>query len=264
MLKELLITSPLLFVALYILYDQSRAGRPADSQNNDHDRHAQYEELAQDGAPEGDQNAAPGYMDDMNELEEEFDLEGDDEDMEEREEEDGSDGNQPGPSRRNRNRIVGAKKAKSLHRRDQIRAYNEYVRQRAQEEREAQRLWEEQYGDQIASEKAEREERNKRAERERQARLAKAREEEEARLQAQQSSTSRMQSTIESRGQVQLRSEEDISTAQRLANGTDLFIVGPDSDRWLVRVDDDMLKTMAKSIEAPGFISFQELAKQME
>uniref|UniRef100_A0A060TEH5 ARAD1D07480p n=1 Tax=Blastobotrys adeninivorans TaxID=409370 RepID=A0A060TEH5_BLAAD len=263
MLKELLITSPLLFVALYILYDQSRAARPADNQDNQ-DGHGQYEELAQDGVADGDQNAAPGYMEDMDQLEDEFDLEGDEEDMGEREGDDGSEGNQPGPSRRNRNRIVGAKKAKSLHRRDQIRAYNEYVRQRAQEEREAQRLWEEQYGDQIASEKAEREERNKRAERERQARLARAREEEEARLQAQQSSTSRLQSTIESRGQVQLRNEEDFSAAQRLANGTDLFIVGPDSDRWLVRVDDDQLKTMAKSIEASGFISFNDLAKQME
>lgn len=184
------------------------------------------------------------------------------------------------------NRTVGAKKAKSLARKDQRRAYHEFHRQEA----ELRRLREQEGAEEREAELA--------AERERRARIeadiaAKEREErqrrkEEERREAEEESerrervVSRVRREVNQRGCVDLleegRKEGKDKTwvvrlvkasgllAQLSSDGSRVMITG---DAWLVRVDEDIMAQAYRDAEAfgaksGGRVGFEDLGGFME
>ncbi|ODQ63935.1 hypothetical protein NADFUDRAFT_52921 [Nadsonia fulvescens var. elongata DSM 6958] len=53
--------------------------------------------------------------------------------------------------RKKKNRLIGAKKSKSIEKRDKKRQYNEFVRQQAMARKLAEKEWQDKYGDLIAA-----------------------------------------------------------------------------------------------------------------
>lgn len=246
LIRELVICSPLLVIGFGLLYyfgreEPRRQAEPAVEE--------QVEALL-----EGEEDVV---FDD--------DAEEEDEGMEEEEEvHGGMNGHHPepgtgaGPSRR-RQRVVGAKKSKSLARRDQIRAYNEFVRQRAQEEKEAQRLFEEQHKEQIEAEKRERERRHAEATAKIQSRKEKERQQYQQEKELHESTRRRLVDEIEKTGKVRLESDLDLEIARTLNKG---YIVQQGS--WLISPSDDNLVHLASHIGANGRLSFSQLSDYLK
>lgn len=160
-----------------------------------------------------------------------------------------------GPSRR-ANRVVGKKKTRSLARRDQIRAYNEFVRQQAEAQRNAEREYNEKFGDMIEQERRARQERESAAAEAKRAELARKRlAEEEARAQIQQRREI-MAKTLNTNGKVKLNDENDRLLAEQIPGGT--IVAGGE---WLVSIDESQYQKIADTIKTRGRVSFEELAK---
>ncbi|KAA8915796.1 hypothetical protein TRICI_002048 [Trichomonascus ciferrii] len=248
LIRELVICSPLLVIGFGLLY---YFGREQPRQQREPAVAEQVEALL-----EGEEDVVFD--------EEDFD-EGEEEDVDDEEEvHAGMNGHQQqpeaaaGPSRR-RQKVVGAKKSKSLARRDQIRAYNEFVRQRAQEEKEAQRLFEEQHKEQIESEKRERERRHAEATAKIQSRKGKERQQYQQEKQLHDSTRKKLVDEIEKTGKTRLESDLDLEIAQTLDKG---YVVQQGS--WLVKPSNDDLVQLAGHIGSKGRLSFEELSDYLK
>jgi len=152
---------------------------------------------------------------------------------------------------------VGTKKAKSLARREQRRAYFEYVRSQADHERERIRLEEEMFGDLIAEEREERE-----------ARVAEAREaldeanaarraEEEAERQRAAERRAQLLRALapENGGVVALQSDEDIDICE---NMSDVLVL--ESGDFAVRVTPQSVQAVAAKLKH-GKLDLPDLAR---
>jgi hypothetical protein len=157
-----------------------------------------------------------------------------------------------------RNRTVGAKKTKSLARKDRIRAYNEYIRQQSEAMRMEQREFEEEFGDIIA------EQRKRRAERETSAgimikeRQIRKKEQQEKIKQQRAEIRAKLVKTLQSSGRVKLRSDLERTLAQDIK---DAFIVS--DGQWLITMDDNAYAGLAAAVAESGRISFSELAQRL-
>jgi hypothetical protein len=160
-----------------------------------------------------------------------------------------------GTSRRGANRVVGKKKTRSLARKDQIRAYNEFVRQQAEADKNAQREYYEKFGDLIDEERRQRQEREAAAAAAKRSELERKRvAEEDARSKAQHRKEILIKS-LNSSGKVKLKDEQDRRLAQLIPEGR---IVA--NGEWLVSIDQEQLNKLARAIKADGRISFEKLA----
>lgn len=164
-----------------------------------------------------------------------------------------------GSSRSSRNRKVGAKKAKSLARRDRVRAYNEYLRQQGAAERYAQKEFEEKYGDLIEQARMERQRREEIAGEKLKLRQQQKRDQEEQERRRKQEIRARLVETLERQGNVQLSNEEEQSIATTISDG---LVVG--EGRWLIQLNSDQIELVASTIKAKGKASYREIAEVLE
>ncbi|ANB15493.1 hypothetical protein AWJ20_3121 [Sugiyamaella lignohabitans] len=157
-----------------------------------------------------------------------------------------------------RNRTVGAKKSKSLARKDRIRAYNEYVRQEAEAERLRQQEFNEAHADLIAEAKREREQREASAEAQIQKRRAEKREREEHEKLELAKLKESLRHTLTSVGSVKLQNDAEREVAKEIEEG----IVVANGD-WLVMINEKMLSNIAATIKASGRVSFADLTSSI-
>lgn len=162
----------------------------------------------------------------------------------------------PGPATR-QNRTIGAKKAKSLQRRDQRRAYHEYVRDVAAAERAEHEKFEQQYGDLIALEREERAKRNEEADREHKERLRKQKEEEEKLRELKEQMRQRLHE-LKAGEYLPISDPEEIKIAHGLP---DAFVVNNES--YVVRLSEDDIQKLAETIKEKGSMSFDEMASTL-
>lgn len=152
---------------------------------------------------------------------------------------------------------VGVKKAKSLAKKDQRRAYNEYLRQLGDDQRERIRIEEEQFGDLFAEEREERERLNELAK----AKLdqmneEKRRTQEEERL-AVKKRYEQISETLENKGICTLKgTEEDL----RIASGISETLI-LDDQKHVVKVTERLLNEMSEILTTRGEVSFKDLKK---
>ena len=151
-------------------------------------------------------------------------------------------------------REVGKKKAKSLARKEQRKQWFEYVRERANEDRERDRLEREMYGDLLAEEQQEQQERIEAARQaiEERRRLRRAQEEKDRA--AREARRAELKQELATNGRAKLHSEDDLVLAD------DLGIIVADG-RWVVTVTDDIVDRLASAIN--GRTSFAELASAL-
>lgn len=163
----------------------------------------------------------------------------------------------PGPAtaRNNANRTVGAKKAKSLERKDQKRAYNEYVREMSLMRKAEEEEHMKQFGDLIQMERDERNRRNEEVEAERKERLRKQKEEEEAAQAAKEESRRRLQELEP--GEIHgINSTDEISIAHGLS---DAFVV--DNDSFVIKLSEQDIDSFSQALKDKGSLSFEEMAE---
>lgn len=247
LLKELVVSSPLLIIGFGLLYyfSQNKAQVSSNQQRQDREVYDRPIEAEAEAEEEDDEGVEPEEV--------EF---GQQEDNDEQIE------NPPaaGPSSK-RQRVVGAKKSKSLARKDRIRAYNEQVRQQAEEEKEAQRLFEEQHYEQIRAEKEQREKRHAEAEAKIRSRKEKERQQEEHERSTQGKIRERILDDLDKYGKAQLQSDQDLSIAESLSikHG---FIV--EQGKWVVQLDDPTIVEISQEIGSNGRMSFDSLAQFLQ
>lgn len=155
------------------------------------------------------------------------------------------------------NRTIGAKKAKSLKRKDQKKAYNEYLRQVSAARRADEEEHEQQYGDLIALEREERAKRNEEAEREQKARLQKQKEEEEKQKAAKEEMRQRLYD-LKPGEYLRISDPEEVKIAHGLK---DAFVVN--NETYVIRFSESDIKKLADSIAKGGSVSFEEVAKTL-
>lgn len=160
----------------------------------------------------------------------------------------------PGPATARRTKIIGAKKAKSLQRKDQKRAYNEYQREVSLAQRADQEEFDRQYGDLIAAEREERRLRNEAAEKERQEQLALQREKQEMAALEKESMRKQLQE-LKPGSYLPISNPEEVALAHSLK---DAFVV--DNESYIVRFSEDDMKNVANEIKSKGALSYGELA----
>ncbi|VVT47007.1 uncharacterized protein SAPINGB_P001497 [Magnusiomyces paraingens] len=171
----------------------------------------------------------------------------------------GAGGAGPGPATANARaasgtKIIGTKKAKSLERKDQKRAFNEYVREMSLMQKAENEEQERMYGDLIQMERDERKQRNEEAENERKERLRKQKEMEEDALAAKEYSRKRLQE-LEPGQYHAILSPDEIGIAHGLA---DAFVVNEDS--FVVKLSQDDIEAFAKALQEKGTVSYEEMA----
>lgn len=166
---------------------------------------------------------------------------------------------QEGSSRGSRNRKVGAKKAKSLARRDRVRAYNEYLRQQGAAERYAQKEFEEKYGDLIEQARLERQRREQVAGEKLKLRQQEKRDLEEQERRRKEDTRARLVQTLERHGKVRLSDDEEQSIATTISDG---LVVG--EGQWLIRLNSQQIELLASTIRAKGKASYREIAETLE
>lgn len=164
----------------------------------------------------------------------------------------------PSSSSRNANRIVGAKKTKSLARRDRIRAYNEYMRQQGEAERLAQREFERQYGDIIALARKDRQRREAEAQRLIKERLEQKRKEEEALRESEAQLKQGLQASLEVSGRARLNGDAEVQVAMQIPNA-----VVVSGGEWVVRLTDNHCRDLARNLKDKGIITAAELGEFM-
>lgn len=160
------------------------------------------------------------------------------------------------PQRMNKwkTREVGKKKAKSLARKEQRRQWFEYVRERAGEEREREQLERDMFGDLVAAEQEERQQRIEKA----QAAIEQRRRDQRARDEELREQRDRrraqMQAELAKSGKAALESDEDLLLA------TDLGHIVSDGN-YVVTVNDTLIDKIASSIE--GRTDFSDIANSI-
>ncbi|KAF5093956.1 hypothetical protein D0Z00_003767 [Geotrichum galactomycetum] len=165
--------------------------------------------------------------------------------------------------------VVGTKKARSLERKDQRRAYFEHLRMQAQYEREDHEAYDRQYADLRVEEQAAQAAANRAAVALREARLLEARQQErEAAEHARRLETVLLaDAAAHPRGVRRLATEPERAAAARLAersssSSTQQFLVGEQAD-WLVRFSPGDLDRLAQEVRTRGKVSFAELAQYL-
>lgn len=163
-------------------------------------------------------------------------------------------------SSRNKNREVGAKKAKSLERRDRVRAYHEYVRQVAMAEKRAHEEYEEAHRDLIDEEKRRRLEKEAALDQLRKQRQLEKREKEQHIQETKAKRRAELESELESAAKVRI-SEADLELVQGMSNA---LVVGGPEDQWLVRADDPhYVYTVSRAMQTKGRVSLADLASEL-
>lgn len=153
---------------------------------------------------------------------------------------------------------VGAKKAKSLARREQRRAYFEFVRQEAEDERLRAKREEEAFGDLYAEERELREVMNELArvsleEESRQRREAEQRKREERRLRR-----AAIESALES-GKCRLESLLDREIALEVP---DVLVL--ENGEFALKITEEALDAVAEKLNAAGELSFADMSRILE
>lgn len=150
---------------------------------------------------------------------------------------------------------VGPKKAKSLARREQKRAYYEYVRLRADEERQRHQLEDEMFGDLLAEEVREREAREAAAKEafEEQRRERKAAEEEAKERRVKR--RIEMEQSLSARGSTSINDDQDREIAESL--GAHVL----ESGDAAVVITEELITKVSNALESSGGkLSYQALA----
>jgi hypothetical protein len=174
-----------------------------------------------------------------------------------------------GPSRSGTT-VVGTKKARSLERKDQRRAYFEHLRMQAQYDREEQEEYERQYAELRAEEQAAQAAANRAAIAQREATLidARHREREATELARRVEAALVADAAADPRGARRLETEAERAAAARVverssdSSSAHQFLVGEHED-WLVRVSSDDVNRLAQEVQARGKVSFAELAQYL-
>lgn len=169
-----------------------------------------------------------------------------------------------------RDRVVGTKKARSLERKDQRRAYFEHLRMQAQYDREEREEYDRQYADLRAEEQAAQAAANQAAAAARETALATSRQEARDAAVAARRVESAVVAGVDERGALYLETDDDREAAARVVqrssyNGSSdsrLFIVGPAED-WLVQFSEADMGRLATEVQTHGHMSFSELAQYL-
>lgn len=151
-------------------------------------------------------------------------------------------------------REVGKKKAKSLARKEQRRQWFEYVRERAGEEREREQLEREMFGDLIAAEQEERQQRIEEAQAAIEHRRKQQRAREEELKEQREQRRAQLQAELARSGRAALTSDEDLLLATDLGH----IVSGGD---YVVTINDDLISKIAASIE--GRTDFSDIANSI-
>jgi hypothetical protein len=169
--------------------------------------------------------------------------------------------NEPRAENSRRQRTVGAKKSKSLARKDRIRAYNEFVRQRAQEQRQVDLEFQQKFGDLIDQERKERDTREQLAKQEIQNRLQDKRQQElkSKRLLNDAIVSLTQQLTVNHR--VRITNELERQAAEHLifASRHQLYFLVSNGE-WIIKLKQEQLSLLCTEISKNGRQSFLQLA----
>lgn len=172
----------------------------------------------------------------------------------------------PGPATTaNNNRIVGAKKTKSMERKDQRRAYSEHVRMQALVDKQDEEEFQKQYRDEIEAEREERRLIEEEAIRERKETQRKQREEEEA-LKREKEKTRQEIDSLEPGAVKKLETELEKESAQIVVASSNLSSISPlfvvEEGNWAVRLSEGDVGELAASIKGAGngIMTFEALA----
>lgn len=157
-------------------------------------------------------------------------------------------------------RALGAKKLKSLARRDQRRAYFEHQRMEALVAREDALEFERQYGDLLAAERDDRRQAQTEAEQARAEELARAREESAQRRREREEVGRRLRAVPEG-AHARLATPLERDMAQGVSGA---FVVGEEGEsQWMVRFSEEQLGELGRRIAAQGEMSFEDVAKEL-
>lgn len=183
-------------------------------------------------------------------------------------------GGGPGPAtagnanNNNNNRVVGTKKALSIERKDQRRAFSEHQRMQALVDKQDEEEYQRKFGSIIEAEREARRFLEEEADRERKELLRKQREAEEA-LKREKEEVRRNLDSLQPGCAVQLATDLEKELAQTLASSTNIsnplsapFVVGDDGN-WMVKFSEEDLEELAKSINEKGSMSYAELAESL-
>lgn len=153
---------------------------------------------------------------------------------------------------------VGTKKAKSLARRDQRRAYYEYVRQEADHQREQLQIEEQMFGDLIAEEREERRARiaEAKAELEEANRARRAREEEERRNRQQR--RAEIETQVREDGIARLNNDDDIEIADDISSAVVL-----ESGDYVVAVTPALTQELSNVLQKNGKVSITDVQQEL-
>ncbi|CAN6641510.1 hypothetical protein TRVA0_018S02432 [Trichomonascus vanleenenianus] len=157
---------------------------------------------------------------------------------------------------RKKNKIVGKKKAKSLEKRDQIRAYNEFVRQQAEERKRAQQEFEEAHKEQIEREKQMRALRETQAQENLRLRQQYKKELERKERLEELTLTERIRQQVETAGSVKLNTDTEREIAVKLG----LTVINGGS--WAVQITRDThITAISNALRSHnGEITYRDLA----
>lgn len=178
---------------------------------------------------------------------------------------------QPGPgpaTAATSHRVVGAKKAKSLERKDQHRAFFEHQRMQALADRQDAAEFDRQYGDLISAEREERREREEAAEQARRAERERAKLEEQA-LKVERDQVRRTVLELGEGAAMRLRTEverEVAATVAAAAGSSSATTATPfvvDNGDWVVRFSEAELEQLGKAIKEKGSMTYEELASKL-
>lgn len=154
--------------------------------------------------------------------------------------------------------VVGTKKAKSLARRDQRRAYYEYVRQEADHQREQLQLEEQMFGDLIAEEREERRARIAEAKEalEEANRARRAREEEERKNRQQR--RTEIEQQVREDGIARLNNDDDIEIADDISSAVVL-----ESGEYVVAVTPALTQELSSVLQKKGKVSISDVQSEL-
>lgn len=161
---------------------------------------------------------------------------------------------EPAPDRPSKwkNREVGAKKAKSLARKEQRRAYFEYLEQEAARRKEREKMEQDMFGDILEEERLEREMRDEIAREKIAQEKQKRREEQEKEQKRISDRRAKLEQELSTR-EVAKVSDEDLAFAREL--GTVLH-----DNKWVARAGPDTIGKVSSQLEQSGHLSWQEVA----
>lgn len=176
----------------------------------------------------------------------------------------------PGPRTTANNRMVGTKKAKSIERKDQRRAFFEHQRMQAMVDKQDAEEFDRQYGDLIKAEREERRALEEQADLERKQQLQAQKLQDEALRSEKVKVRRELQQGLEKPDGVimQLKTDLEKELVQPLVSsvsggsGSAPFVVG-DVGNWVVRFSESELEELGKWIKEKGSVSYEEIADKM-